>query len=133
MIDISYEHELDYLRDSERGNPLPGLWVVVHGLADSRKLEVQAHLDSGAEKSLLDGQIGKAIGLDPDDGEMLYYRSRIGAEMVARLHRVRLVHKELGSHDLTVGFSEQKIARNLLGRDFFDRFHGAPFQNPFLT
>ena len=37
-------------------------------------------------------------------------------------HRVRLSHEELGHHELRVGFSEQPIARNLLGRDFFGLF-----------
>ena len=69
-MDVSYDHELDYVRDSE----------------------------------------------------VLYYRSSTGAELVARLHKVRLVHDSLGSHELTVGFSERRIARNLLGRDFFDLF-----------
>jgi hypothetical protein len=94
----------------------------LHSLADDRQLEVQAHLDSGTEKSLFDGQIGKAIGLDPGDGEVLYYRSSTGASLVARLHRVRLAHDQLGAHSLTIGFSEGRIARNLLGRDFFDLF-----------
>jgi hypothetical protein len=122
MVDVSYSHELDYLRDSESGKPFPGLWVVVCGPVNDRELEVQAHLDSGTEKSFLDGQIGKAIGLDPGDGEVLYYRSSTGAELVARLHRVRLAHEELGAHELMVGFSERRITRNLLGRDFFDLF-----------
>ncbi len=92
MADVSYDHELDYVRDSEIGKPFPGLWVVVYSPADDRQLEVQAHLDSGTERSLFDGQTGKAIGLDPGDSEVLYYRSTTGAELVARLHRVWLAH-----------------------------------------
>ena len=56
-------------------------------------LEIQCHLDSGAEVSLFDGEIA---------------------------HGIR--HEELGEHELRVGFSEQRQARNLLGRDFFNLF-----------
>ena len=75
MIGVSYEHELDYLRDPQSGNPFPGLWIVVRDIGANRELEVQAHLDSGAERSLFDGQIGKAIGLELGTGDALHFRS----------------------------------------------------------
>jgi hypothetical protein len=122
MVEVSYGQELDYLRDSETGKPFPGLWIVVGNLSNNRQLEVQAHLDSGTEKSLFDGQIAKAIGVNLGDCEVLLYRSSTGAELVARIHKVQLVHEKLGARELMVGFSERGIARNLLGRDFFDLF-----------
>ena len=89
---------------------------------DGRELEIQAHLDSGAERSLFDGQIARAIGLQPGNGEKIHFRSTTGADVVAVSHRVQLAHENLGECDLTVGFSDREIARNLLGRDFFDLY-----------
>ena len=79
-------------------------------------------MDSGAELSLFDGQIALAIGLELQRGVVQVYGTSSGATLMARVHHVRLTHKELGDDDLRVGFSEQPIARNLLGRDFFGLF-----------
>lgn len=122
MFEVSYLHELDCLRDSLTGDPFPGLWSVVRSPTEGRELEIQAHLDSGAERSLFDGQIANAIGLPPASGEKIYFRSTMGADVVAIPHRVQLAHEKLGECELTVGFGDREITRNLLGRDFFDFF-----------
>jgi len=122
MPDVSYQLELGYLRDAATGDPFPGLWVVVGHPGGDGVLEIQCHLDSGTEISLFDGQIAKGIGLELDRGEVQVYSSSTGAELRARLHRVRLGNKELGEHEMTIGFSERRIVRNLLGRDFFSLF-----------
>lgn len=90
MPDVSYPFELDYLRDPRTGLPFPGLWLVLRHPEEDRELEVQCHLDSGAEVSLFDGQIGKAIGLELRSGRAMVFTSTTGADVVARLHRVRL-------------------------------------------
>ncbi len=117
MPEVSYRISLDYLRDSVTGDPFPGLWVAV-GHPD----EIQFHLDSGAEVSLFDGEIAHGIGLELQSGAAQSYSTSSGATLAARLHRVRIRHEELGEHELRVGFSEQRLARNLLGRDFFNLF-----------
>lgn len=122
MPDVSYPFRLDYLRDPVTGQPFPGLWLAVRHPVESKQLEVQCHLDSGAEVSLFDGQIGKAIGLELQDGDSLTFSSTTGAEIVGRRHSVRIGHPELGVRPLEVAFSEAPILRNLLGRDFFGLF-----------
>ena len=122
MPDVSYRVSFDYLRDPETGDPFPGLWVAVGNLDTDSRLEVQCHLDSGAEISLFDGEIARGIGLDLQNGPSQMYSTNSGAKLAARLHRIRLGHDELGEHQLRVGFSEQRLARNLLGRDFFSLF-----------
>ena len=87
------------------------------------ELEVQCHLDSGAEVSLFDGQIAHGTGLGLQRGDVQVFSASSGAKLAARLHRVRLPHEDLGEFELRVGFSEQQLARNLLGRDFFSLFH----------
>ncbi len=122
MPDVSYRISLDYPRDPRTGDSFPGLWIGVGRLGTNSELEVQCHLDSGAELSLFDGQIARGIGLELQRGVVQAYGTSSGATLTARLHRVRLSHEELGHHELRVGFSEQPIARNLLGRDFFGLF-----------
>lgn len=119
---VAYDHELGYLRDSQTGNPFPGLWIVVRSVGSERELEIQAHLDTGTERTLLDGQVGRAIGLDLSTGDLLRFRSATGVELTARLHPVVFAHDELGAKDLTVAFSEARLTRNLLGRDYFNLF-----------
>jgi hypothetical protein len=46
------------------GDPA-GLWILVRNPDDGREIEIQAHLDSGAEKPLFDGQYARAIGRKP--------------------------------------------------------------------
>ena len=122
MPDVSYRISLDYLRDPETGDPFPGLWIAVRHADGDSELEVQCHLDSGAEISLFDGEIAHGIGLELQLVGAQNYSASSGAKLAARLHRVRLSHEELGEHELRVGFSEQRLARNLLGRDFFNLF-----------
>jgi hypothetical protein len=60
------------------------------------ELEVQCRLDSGAELSLFDGQIALGIGLELRRGDVKAYGASSGATLMARLHRVRLSHVDLG-------------------------------------
>ncbi len=90
MPEVSYRISLDYLRDPETGEPFPGLWMVVGHPDKHRELEVQCHLDSGAEVSLFDGQIAHGIGLGLQRGDVQVFSASSGAKLAARLHRVRL-------------------------------------------
>ena len=122
MPDVSYRISLDYLRDPETGDPFPGLWIAVSPPEGGGGLEVQCHLDSGTEISLLDGEIAHGIGLELQAGRAQNYSTSAGATLTARVHRVRLSHEQLGEHELLAGFSEQRLTRNLLGRDFFSLY-----------
>jgi hypothetical protein len=84
-------------------------------------VDLDAYLDSGAERSLLDGGIiVPALGMDLMAGERLTYGLVTGDRFEARIHRVRLSHPAFGSVDLEAGISTAAITRNILGRDFFD-------------
>ncbi len=89
MSDVSYRISLDYTRDPRTGDSFPGLWIGVGQLGTNSELEVQCHLDSGAELSLFDGQIARGIGLELRRGDMKTYGASSGATLMARLHRVR--------------------------------------------
>lgn len=83
-------------------------------------LDVDAYLDSGAQRSLFNGWRAQTLGLNLLDGETKLYGSTSGSYVEARLHRVNLHHENLGDFELEVGFSLVQIQRELLGRDFFN-------------
>jgi hypothetical protein len=83
-------------------------------------LDIDAYLDSGAERSLFEGWITRAIGLDLLAGRTIPYASLTRQTIEGRLHPVRLSHPSLGHFELEVGFSTGNISRNILGRDFFN-------------
>lgn len=120
MFPVTYTHQHDYLYES-RDRRFPGLVIQVQNPdAPDRPVEVRAHLDSGAEYSLFNGWIAHSIGLDLYLSSERRYAPTKGDSVEARVHRVNLVHPDLGRFALDVGFSTDQIRRNLLGRDFFN-------------
>jgi hypothetical protein len=118
-ITVDYEYEYLY-RYVDQDNRYPLLQIQLVNMSDpKRAFEVDAYLDSGAARSLFDGQLASAIGLDLMAGEQKRYSSTAGSIVWARLHKVRFEHPDLGSFQLEAGFSEAGVIRNLLGRDFF--------------
>jgi hypothetical protein len=121
MPNVPYTHEFAYTYSSQTGEPFPVLVLQLASPAHPEQaLDIDAYLDSGAQRSLFDGRSGTALGLELFNGPELRYVSVAGVSLAARLHRVQLVHPALGSFALEVGFSTVPISRNLLGRDFFN-------------
>lgn len=119
MPTVAYPHEFPY-RQSPAGGTFPILPVTIstsHQL--TRSADVIAYLDSGAQRSLFDGTLAAAIGLDLLDGRRLPFASAAGFSIEAIIHPVRLSHPDLGDFGLEIGFSTIPLRRNLLGRDFF--------------
>ena len=120
MPTVRYDHEFPYPYDLN-GERFPRLtFRLTNPAHPGQAVDVDAYLDSGAQRSLFDGGIGRAIGIDLLTGEQKQYESTTGGSIVGMLHRVRLEHSDFGSFDLVVGFSSTRIKRNLLGRDFFN-------------
>lgn len=117
---VSYSHRFEYSYDEDGGRS-PLLSVRVSNLDDpALMVDVDVAVDSGAERSLLDGQVGALLGLDVLRGPRLSFETMAGGVFTATLHAVRLSHPDLGMFELEVAFSQSEIRRNLLGRDFFD-------------
>ncbi len=133
MATVQYAYEVAYTYDPLTGDPFPILPLqVANPHAPGQALDANAYLDSGAQRSLFDGWIATALGLDLLSGRELRYVSLAGIGLTARLHQVRLIHPNLGSVELEVGFSTTPISRNLLGRDFFNFFQ-IGFHERYLT
>lgn len=118
-VNLTFAHELLYLIQQRR---VPALQLGLERLGASSAIDITAHLDSGTERTLLDGTLAHAIGLVLLDGAQLDFYSATGARMGARVHRVKFSHDVLGDWEMEVGFSTGKITRNLLGLDFFNLF-----------
>src|SRR5262249_8090177 len=133
MVTIQYVAEFAYTHDPLSGDPFPILLLQVANPHDpGQALDINAYLDSGAQRSLFDGWIATALGFDLLSGPELRYISIAGVGLAARLYQVRLTHPNLGSVELEVGFSTAPISRNLLGRDFFNFFQ-IGFHERYLT
>ncbi len=117
---VAYEHQIDYAYDPD-GSRFPRLGFHMAKAGNPAvTVDVDAHLDSGTERSLFDGKLASVLGIDLLRGPKLAYQSAAGGHLVATLHPVELLHPDLGSFHLEVGFSSAEIQRNLLGRDFFN-------------
>jgi hypothetical protein len=120
MVTVTYEHQFQYALD-DTGDRYPRLsFRIAQSDEPEISVDVDAYLDCGAGRSLFNGRIGAALGIDVLSGEEVVFQATTGGLLVAKRHQVRLTHSSLGSFNLEVGFSTTDIHRNLLGRDFFD-------------
>lgn len=120
MPTVTYSHEFPY-RQSLAGGTFPILPITIGAARHlARSADVIAYLDSGAQRSLFDGTLAGAIGLDLLAGRRLTMASTAGFLIDAIVHPVRLSHPDLGDFNLEIGFSTVPLRRNLLGRDFFN-------------
>jgi len=99
----------------------PGLLVrISNPLYASRALDIDGHLDTGAQRSVFDGWIASEIGLDLASGARFGLTTTTGESIEARVHDVIVSHEALGDFRLGIAFTLGPIRRNLLGRDFLN-------------
>lgn len=85
---------------------------------------IVALVDSGADRSLFDVEIGRDIGLDVESGEVEYFGGIGGSRVEAFVHRLRLqvvgIEKTV---EIPIGFTENLGVSGILGQEgFFDAF-----------
>ena len=83
-------------------------------------IDVDAYLDSGTSTSLFNGFLLAHFGLDLINDKKKVFQSIVGSSVEAYLHRVQITLPGVDVFDLEIAFSNGQIARNLLGRDFFN-------------
>ena len=121
MVAVNYDHEIAYGYDPN-GKSYPRLTVRLINPADvEQAIDLDAYLDSGAERSIFTGNLAPLIGIELMAGEEIVFEPAIGVSTAGRLHAVRVSHEALGTFDIEVAFSTGQLSRNLLGRDFFNR------------
>lgn len=119
MVTVEYRHQFSYRCLEEENCPALQLRVSRQNSSES-VLDVDAHLDSGASSSLFDGFVIASLGIALINDKLKYYNSTSGNSIEAYVHPVRLTVPNVGDFDLEIGFSNGRIRRNLLGRDFFN-------------
>ena len=114
---VAYEHALEYPYD-RYGLRFPRLAMRLVSPNGAEAADIDAYLDTGAERSLFSGHLAPVVGLELLAGKPVDFQSVTGAHLQARLHPVRLEHPALGLFSIDVAFSVSGLSRNLLGRDF---------------
>jgi hypothetical protein len=76
-------------------------------------------LDTGAERTLLEGTHLRAAGVDIFQGPSLALQSFSGSKTTAYVHRATIVVGEL-EIESEVAFSTQPLLRQILGRDLLN-------------
>jgi len=120
-IAVTYSHSFDYVVDEFSGKSFPGLRLRVSTPANAQaSADIRAYLDTGAEFSIFDGAvIVSQLGIDLMSGPELDLSPAWGFRFAARIHKLDLIHPDLGRFALDAAISTVPIRRNLLGRDFF--------------
>lgn len=109
---IEFEHEFQY-RELADNIFAPAVDVTIFGPRGQDDLV--AVVDTGAKFCLFDGRRAESIGLELLAGRQQRLGGLAGGVLTARIHEVRL--EILGAtFRCEVAFSEQPIARELLGR-----------------
>jgi hypothetical protein len=118
---VAYAHSFAYFVDEFSGKSFPGLdFHVSLPEQNDPSADVRAYLDSEAEYSVFDGSlIVSTLEIDLMAGREVRLSVAAGLAITARIHRLNLRHPQLGRFTLDAAISTVPIARNLLGRDFF--------------
>ena len=75
MVNVEYQHEIPYAHDVN-GKQYPRLTLRLANPADpDQALDVDAHVDSGTERSLFDGSLARGLGIDLLAGEAITLQS----------------------------------------------------------
>ena len=93
-------------------------------LTHRESTSVVALVDSGADRSLFDMEVGKDIGLDIESGEVEYFGGIGGSRVEAFVHKVRLQVAEIEKAvEVPIGFTKNLGVSGILGQEgFFDAF-----------
>ena len=119
MVRVDYQYSLNY-RELEAGS-FPVLQVrITRPDNPDLGIDTDVYLDSGAERSLFNGDLLAALETDLINNSSILYGSTFGDTVTGYLHGVLLTVSEVGDFNLEIGFSDRQIRRNLLGRDFFN-------------
>ena len=119
MVTVNYVHEFNYRDFREGRSPVLQLQVS-HADHSENKIDVDAYLDSGSERSLFNGFLITSLGIMLINDKIRRYTPTAGNSIEAYFHYVQLSLPGVGDFNLEIGFSSSTIMRNLLGRDFFN-------------
>ena len=119
MVLVNYPHSFNYRQFPSGSFPVLQLRIARQ---DNHELgiDTDAYLDSGAERSLFNGDLLTGLEIEVINEKPKPYSSASGNIITGYLHEVQLTIPGVGAFNLEIGFTEVRIIRNLLGRDFFN-------------
>lgn len=93
-------------------------------LTHRESTSVIALVDSGADRSLFDVQVGKDIGLNVESGKIEYFGGIGEGRVTAFVHKVRLQVEDIEKIvEIPIGFTENLGVSGIVGQEgFFDAF-----------
>lgn len=119
MVRVDYQYSFNYRQLHAGSFPIIQVRITRQDNPDVG-IDTDAYLDSGAERSLFNGQLLAALEIDLANDKRKLYGSTTGVFITGYHHDVRITVPDVGEFNLEIGFSESQIIRNLLGRDFFN-------------
>jgi hypothetical protein len=90
-----------------------------------KSVVVSALIDSGADLCLFHSSIGRALGIDIENGRKIMFKTLSPEEVPVYVHPIHLFLKGEPGIDLEIGFLERDLIADggLLGQEgFFDHF-----------
>jgi len=119
LVLVDYQHTFNYRLLQAGSCPIIQVRITRQDAPDVG-IDIDAYLDSGAERSLFNGELLAGLEINLINDKQKRYGSTTGDFIAAYLHEVRLTVPDVGDFNLEMGFSGIQIRRNLLGRDFFN-------------
>lgn len=117
---VSYSERHNF-RETEPSHASPIFTVQLRNPAlPERAMDIDAHLDSGAEISVFAGWVPGVLGLDILNGRHWRLVGASGWDMEARRLHVTVDFAGARPVPLEPAFALGDLRRNLLGRDFFN-------------
>lgn len=117
MVRLDYRWTIPYRYEENFLRPLVSAGLLV----DGQRFVIDCLLDTGAERTLLDGQLLRAAEIDIWAGDEVRFQGFMGAGLVCYEHNVRLAIREV-EMDIPVCFSATPLIRQVLGRDVLTHF-----------
>ena len=119
MVLVDYQYSFNYRQLQAGSFPIIQVRITRQDEPDVG-IDTDAYLDSGAERSLFNGQLLTALEIELINAKPKPYGTTTGDSITGYLHEVCLTVPDVGEFNLEIGFSGVQIRRNLLGRDFFN-------------
>ncbi len=113
-LDFPYTFPYGYLERASREPVLP-IRLILRGEA----IDLQVLVDTGAERTLLEGVHLRPVGIDIFRGNEVTFKGFLGSGMVAYEHPARLQVAGI-ELDMSIAFSTQPMSRQVLGRDVLE-------------
>lgn len=114
---VSYAHKFEYRNIPGHEGLYPALLL---SISATESVDTVGVIDTGSVRTLFNGELAAAIGLRLEDGTPQALYPINGGVLRTKLLKAHILFNGL-EFDLDICFSEARVNRNLLGRDFLEK------------